>query len=76
MKMDKLDKLSRALQQERVELQTTIKSLSKTPKSLNENEPGAPPAESNGHELEKSTDSVLPSDTVDGSLPSDNLYGQ
>jgi hypothetical protein len=29
-KLDKLDKLSRALQQERVNLQTTIKNLSKS----------------------------------------------
>ncbi len=30
IKLDKLDKLSRALQQERVDLQTTIKNLSKS----------------------------------------------
>jgi hypothetical protein len=30
IKLDKLDKLSRALQQERIDLQTTIKNLSKS----------------------------------------------
>lgn len=48
-KLDKLDKLSRALQQERTELQTTIKNLSKpvttTVSSSNENEPSKPVTE-------------------------------
>ena len=81
--MDKLDKLSRALQQERVELQTTIKNLSKPAKGLSENEPVATPTEintSNGHDLAASTDVVPPfsdtTTTTDGSASSANLYGE
>ena len=69
-KLDKLDKLSRALQQERTELQTTIKNLSKpgttTISSSNGNESStAPEIPVNGHETSK---------TVTDESP--NLYGQ
>ncbi len=67
VKLDTLDKLSRALQQERSELQITIKNLSKPVNSSTENRSTTP---TNGDDLPKN-DSVLTTDT-DGSP---NLYG-
>ena len=82
-KMDQWDKLSQAWQQERVELQTTIKNLSKAAKGLSENEPVASPTETNtshGHDLATSTDIVPPSSdtatTTDGSASSAHLHGE
>ena len=62
VKLDKLDKLSRALQQERSELQSTIKNLSK---------PETTPT--NGHDVSK-TDSVLTTTTTTDIDESPNLY--
>ncbi|CAF0719114.1 unnamed protein product [Adineta ricciae] len=64
-KLEKFDKLSRALQQERTELQTTIKNLSK---SSNDNDQSTAVADSsekvsNGHH-ESQNDSMKPISTV------------
>jgi len=78
VKLDKLDKLSRALQQERSELQTTIKNLSKpgttTVNSSTENHPSTSveTIPSNGHDVPKN-DSVLTTTTDTDGSP--NLYG-
>ncbi|CAF1524069.1 unnamed protein product [Adineta ricciae] len=64
-KLEKFDKLSRALQQERTELQTTIKNLSKSSNDGDQSTVVADSSEkvSNGHH-ESKTDSVTPISTV------------
>jgi len=88
IKLDKLDKLSRALQQERSDLQTTIKNLSKsttTVSSLTEGDSSTPPIVSssssetaiNGHDLSKNESVLTTTSDADGSTPvpeSPNLY--
>jgi len=86
IKLDKLDKLSRALQQERSELQTTIKNLSKPPTTGNlstENDSSTHLASSssetavNGHDASKNESVVTTTSDADGSTPlpeSPNLY--
>ena len=83
-KLDKLDKLSRALQQERSELQSTIKNLSK-PAATIENtvatpQPDVVPSETatNGHDaLKIEPGETLTTDTneLTPKPESPNLYG-
>lgn len=87
-KLDKLDKLSRALQQERSELQSTIKNLSK-PATTTENTVATPQpdvvpstmsceAATNGHDASKiELGETLPTDTneLTPTPESPNLYG-
>ncbi|UJR38308.1 hypothetical protein I4U23_030978 [Adineta vaga] len=71
-KLEKLDKLSRALQQERVDLQTTIKNLSK---SSNDNEQSV--ADNNSSEQVSNGHHESKNDTVDENTSSSepaNLY--
>lgn len=80
-KLDKLDKLSRALQQERSELQTTIKNLSKptttTENTLTTSQPDETTA-TNGHDAPKTdpeeTITTEPIELVP-TPESPNLYG-
>lgn len=77
-KLDKLDKLSRALQQERSELQATIKNLSK-PSATTENARPTPSTTAvNGHDASKTEPVETVTTDTNGSTPtpdSPNLYG-